>query len=78
MKTQFPNVSFLAKQILGILGSQIKIEHVFTHCKLRVDNLDSIIIVMNNWLDIPHLDCSRHKKLKDFLKVESSLAKNNI
>jgi hypothetical protein len=25
---QFPNVGFLAKQILGIIGSQIKIEHV--------------------------------------------------
>jgi hypothetical protein len=85
-ETQFPNVSFLAKQILGILGSQIKIEHVFSlvdvlttlrHCKLHVDNLDSIIIVVKNWLDNPHLNCSRHKDLKDFLKVESSLAKDN-
>jgi len=28
-ETQFPNVSFLVKQILGILGSQIEIERVF-------------------------------------------------
>jgi hypothetical protein len=28
-ETQFPNVGFLAKQILGILGSQIEIECVF-------------------------------------------------
>ncbi len=28
-ETPFPNVSFLAKQILGIPGSQIETEHVF-------------------------------------------------
>ncbi len=29
-ENQFPNVGFLAKQILGILGFQIEIEHVFS------------------------------------------------
>jgi hypothetical protein len=29
-ENQFPNVGFLAKQILGILGLQIEIEHVFS------------------------------------------------
>jgi hypothetical protein len=29
-ENQFPNVGFLAKQILGILGFQIEIKHVFS------------------------------------------------
>ncbi len=50
---QFPNVGLLAKQILGIIGSQIKIENVHSFvgllialrsCCLQEDNLDWIII----------------------------------
>ncbi len=32
---------------------------------------------MKNWPDDHCLNCSQHKYLKDFLKVESSLAKDN-
>jgi hypothetical protein len=48
-ETQFPNVSFLTKQILGILGSLIESERVFSlvgvlatlkRYRLQVDNLD--------------------------------------
>jgi hypothetical protein len=42
-----------------------------------VDNLDSIIIVVKNWPNNPHLNCSQHKDLKNFLKVESSLVEDN-
>jgi hypothetical protein len=71
---------------LGILGSQIKIECVFSlasvlttlrHYRLQVDNLDQIITVVRNWLDNPRLDYSQHKDLTNVLKVESSLAKYN-
>jgi hypothetical protein len=71
---------------LGILGSQIETECVFSlvgvltilkHCRLQVDNLDSIIIVVKNWPNDPRLNCSQHKDLKNFLKVESSFAENN-
>jgi hypothetical protein len=49
----FPNVGFLAKQILEIIGSQIKIENArnfvglliaLWSCCLQVENLDRIII----------------------------------
>jgi hypothetical protein len=39
-KTQFPNVGFLAKQILGILGSQIETECVF--------NLVNVLIALQH------------------------------
>jgi len=39
------------------------------HCRLLVDNLDQIISVMIN--------CSQHKDLTSFLKVESSLVEDN-
>jgi hypothetical protein len=46
---QFPNVDFLTKQVLGILGFQFEIEKMFSlisvlkalrHCSLQVQNLD--------------------------------------
>jgi hypothetical protein len=46
-------------------------------CRLHVDNLDRIIIVVKNWHDDPCLNFSQHKDLIDFLKVEFVLAKDN-
>jgi hypothetical protein len=52
---QFPNVSFLAKQILGIPRSQIKTKCVLNlvgmlialqHYYLQVENLNQIIMVV--------------------------------
>jgi hypothetical protein len=85
-ETQFPNVNFLAKQILQILGSQIKTKRVFNlvsglitlrHCRLQVDNLDQIITMVKNWPNDPCLNYSQHKDLTNFLKVEFVLAKDN-
>jgi hypothetical protein len=45
--------------------------------RLQVDNLDRIITMVKNWPDGPHLNCSQHKDLTDFLKVESILANDN-
>ncbi len=42
-----------------------------------MDNLDRIITMVKNWLDGPYLNCSQHKDLTYFLKVESILAKDN-
>jgi hypothetical protein len=33
--------------------------------------------MVENWLDDPHLNCSQHKDLIDFLKVECLLAEDN-
>ncbi len=85
-ENQFPNVSFLVKQILKIPKPHIEIECVFSLtgvltilrcCKLQVDNLDQIIAMLKNQPHNPHLNCSRYNDLTYYLKVESSLAEDN-
>ncbi len=57
-ETMFPNVGLLAHQILGIIGSQIEIERVFslpwifTNLKescSQSNNLGNLIFVSKNW-----------------------------
>jgi hypothetical protein len=76
------NIGFLAKQILGIPRSQIEIERGFSlvgvlttlkRCRLQVDNLDCIITVVKNWPDDPQFNCSWHKDLMDFMKVDCNI-----
>jgi len=76
---QFSNVGFLAKQVFGIVGSQIEIEKMFNligvltalkRCHLQVQNLDQIITIINNWLDDPCQNCTPNANLKIYLKVE--------
>ncbi len=42
-----------------------------------MDNLNKIITIVKNWHDDLCLNCSRHKDLRNFLKVEHILAKDN-
>jgi hypothetical protein len=60
----FPIVGFLAKQILGIVGSQIEIEWIFSlvenftnrrRCCLQIENLEKLIFVNKNWLNDPRI-----------------------
>ncbi len=83
---RFPNVAFLAKQILGVLGSKIETEWVFSLARvlivlkcnhLQVENMDPIITMVKNWLDDPHANCKPHSDLKQYLKIEKSLAIKN-
>jgi hypothetical protein len=70
-------MGFLAKQILGIQGSQIEIERVFSlvgvlialiSCRLQVENMDWIITVVRSWLDDPCHSCKPNANLKKYLK----------
>ncbi len=56
-ETRFPNVPFVARQTLRILESHIETEQIFIIarvltilrcCRLKVDNLDKFIMIMNN------------------------------
>jgi hypothetical protein len=77
-ENQFPIVGFLAKQILGIPGSQIKIERVLNlvgvlialqcYC-LQVENLDHIIMVVKNWPNDRQLNCTPTIVLKIIWKL---------
>jgi hypothetical protein len=54
----FPIVGFFAQQILGIVGSQIEIERIFSlvgiltnlrRCRLQLENLEKLFFVSKNW-----------------------------
>jgi hypothetical protein len=63
---QYPNVGFLARQILGILGSQIETKCIFSivgvlpnlRCyRLGFDNLDALVMICKNWLNDACMGC---------------------
>jgi hypothetical protein len=79
-------VVFLAKQILGIPRSQIETKRVFSlvivliilqRCQLQVENLDRIIKIVKNCPNNLCINCMSNKTMKDYLKVEGSLANDN-
>jgi hypothetical protein len=83
---QFLNVGFFAKHVIGISGFQIENERVFNLigvlttlkcCYLQVKNLDYIITIFNNWPNDPCHNCTPNANLKDYLKVEIILVKEN-
>jgi hypothetical protein len=39
--------------------------------------MDPIITMVKNWLDDPHANCKPHSDLKQYLKIEKSLAIKN-
>jgi hypothetical protein len=83
---QFSNVTFLIKQILSILGTQIgrgrmvncaRMLTSLWHCCLQVENFDWIIIIVKNWPNDPCLNCKKKMNMKEYMKVKVSLADDN-
>jgi hypothetical protein len=76
----FPVVTFLARQILGIVSSQIEIEHIFSlagilanlkRCHLQSKNLDEkLIFVSQNWPNDPRLGCKTPFNFVEFIKKD--------
>jgi hypothetical protein len=64
-ESRFHVISFLAKQILGIVNSQIEIECIFfclarmltslRRCWLQSENLDKFIFISQNWPNDPRV-----------------------
>ena len=78
---QFPTVGYLARQILGIVGSQIEIERVFSiagiltalcRCRLGSKNLDQLVLLVKNWPDDPRQGCEA-KSLEEFGVEEAEI-----
>ena len=72
--SRFPSVSFLARQILAIPGSQIETERIFSiagvltslrRCRLGLNNLDSLIMINKNWPDDSRHECEVTPVVKD-------------
>lgn len=75
-------MGLLAKQILGIVGSQIETERLFSiagvlttlqGCDLQTDNCDKMIFVAKNWPDDPRVHCNKHPLFEDFIVVEEQM-----
>ncbi len=74
-ESQFLTMCFLAKHILEILSSQIKIKCVLSfvgmlialkHYPLQVKTMNQIIIVHMNWLDDLGFNCKLNSNFKFF------------
>jgi hypothetical protein len=79
-------VAFLAKQILGKPKSQIEIERMLNLarvmtslwcCYLHAENLNHNIIIVKNWPNDLCFNCKKKVDMKEYMKMESSLAENN-
>jgi hypothetical protein len=75
----FPTIGFCARQILGIVGSQIEIERIFSltriltslkKCRLQSENLDKLIFVNKNWLNDPKINCKYPSTLVDLIEID--------
>jgi len=78
----FPIVGFLAQWILGIVGSQIEIEMIFSlariftnlkRCCLQTKKILKMIFVNNNWFNDPRIGCKSPSNLLEFLQRDMDL-----
>ncbi len=86
-QVRFLNVSFVAWQILGILGSHIKTERIFNItqaltsllcCRLGVNNLNKLVIVMKNWLSNARVDYpQKGNYIDDFFNDKVNIIEDN-
>ncbi len=72
----------LARQILGILATQIETERIFSivgvfialgRCRFQTDNLEKLIFVHKNWPSNPHIGCLKPFDLTIICEVKSNL-----
>ncbi len=76
---KFFKIGFLAKQILGIVDSQIEIECIFSlarvltslrRCRLQSENLDKLNFVGQNWPNDPRVGCNMPSTLVKFIEKD--------
>lgn len=80
-EAKFPNVGFLARQYLGIPGSQIEIERIFSvagvlmnllRTKLGIDNLESLVMIYTNWPN-DSVGCTLYEHLANWYSKEDKV-----
>jgi hypothetical protein len=82
---QLPNISFIARASFGIPRFQTKrifgIAKVLTslcRCKLEVENLDKLVIIMKIWSSNSKVECMcEGYSLDDFLTDEANIIGDN-
>jgi hypothetical protein len=82
----FPCEGFLARQYLGIPGSQIEIERIFSvasiltnlRCsRLGLENLNNLIMIYKNWPSDSRTDYILYEHLAHYYFVEAKILENN-
>jgi hypothetical protein len=73
-ESQFPNVAFLARQVLGIVESQIETEQNFNiagiiitlrRSRLGSKNLEHLMMITKNWPNDAPKGCGRQRFFYD-------------
>lgn len=79
---RFPTVGFVARQLLGIPGSQIECERIFSiagiltslrRCRLGTENLDALVMIQKNWPFDSRADTRSHSDITQFFNDEAEL-----
>jgi hypothetical protein len=81
--SRFSIVGLLARQILGIVGSQVEMKRIFIlvviltnlrRCHLQSENLEKLnIFVSKNWLNDLIVGCKKTLTLVEFIEKEENL-----
>jgi len=61
------------KKVFNLVGVLITLKC----CRLRVENLDRIIIVVKNWPNDSCMNCRANTSFKDYIKFEVALVEEN-
>jgi len=78
-ESRFHVAGFFAKQILGIVSSQIEPKHIFSlvgilmslkRCWLQSENLNKLILVNQNWPNDPRVGCNMPSTLVEFIEKD--------
>lgn len=85
---EFRNVAFLARQILGIVGSQVEIENIFSIAgvilsqqrrRLGINHLEKLAFISKNWPDERNnAGKSEVESIEHFLEIEDRIIEDNI
>jgi hypothetical protein len=83
----FLNYFFVARKILGILGSQIETKRIFSIvgmltnlrcCRLGVNNLNKLVMVLKNWSGDAKANCPwKWDSITGFFKEKMSIIEDN-
>ncbi|KAG0584835.1 hypothetical protein M758_3G242300 [Ceratodon purpureus] len=85
---EFRNVAYLARQILGIVGSQVEIERIFSitgvilsqqRRRLGTDHLEKLVFISKNWPDEQNnVGKLEDESVEHFLEIEDIIIDDNV
>ena len=80
--TRFPTLAYLARKFLGIPGSQIETERIFSvagiltslrRCRLGLSNVNGLIMIYKNWPTDARSACEASTNVVEFFNKEQEI-----